>query len=195
MVWIDVAGHRFRVSSASFFQSSPAAAELLVDAVARASADVDMANAVVIDAYGGVGLFAATVASTAAEVILVEASPSSCADARHNLAGAAASVVESRLEDWRPVRADLVIADPARHGLDRDGAAAVTATGAPVIVLVSCDAGSLGRDARLLVGYGYRLVGTEVIDVFPNTSHVEAVSRFVIADPHLTVHAHTSVGS
>ncbi len=175
---------RLRVSHGSFFQSSPQAATLLVEAVRRASADVDMESSRVIDAYGGVGLFAATVARNASEVILIESSPSSCADARvnlgHNETGRrTAVVVQSTVEDWVAVPAELVIADPARSGLDRAGVAALAATGARVVVLVSCDAGSLARDCRLLLEYGYTHRGTEVLDVFPNTSHIEAVSRFV----------------
>ena len=53
----DVAGHRLRVSMASFFQSGPQAAELLVDAVRRAAPELAGAG-VVVDAYAGVGMFA-----------------------------------------------------------------------------------------------------------------------------------------
>jgi 23S rRNA (uracil1939-C5)-methyltransferase len=180
VVYEEVCGHRFRVSPASFFQSSSQAAELLVAAVERVCASIDMASSCVVDAYGGVGLFAATAAAEAGHVILVESSPSACADARFNLAGRRASIVESRFERWQPLTAGLVIADPSRSGLDTGGVAACAATGAEVVVLVSCDAGSLGRDTRLLRGYGYMHAGTEVIDVFPNTSHIEAVSRFVV---------------
>jgi 23S rRNA (uracil1939-C5)-methyltransferase len=45
-------------------------------------------------------------------------------------------------------------------------------------VLVSCDAGALGRDAGLLTRAGYRLVASTVVDAFPHTPHVEVVSRF-----------------
>ena len=182
MVHEVVAGHRFQVSAGSFFQSSPAAAELLVQSVARACADIDLRKATVIDAYGGVGLFAATVAGAAGRVVLVEASPSACADARHNLAvqraDGRAEVVERRLEDWEPVDAQVVIADPARSGLDKVAVAVLADTGADRFVLVSCDAGSLARDTRLLRDAGYAHRGTEVFDVFPNTSHIEAVTRF-----------------
>ncbi|MCU1366376.1 MAG: putative methyltransferase [Ilumatobacteraceae bacterium] len=178
----DVAGHRLRVSLGSFFQSSPQAAELLVAAVAAACSDVDLASAHVVDAYGGIGLFGATVAANAREVTVIEGSAAACDDARVNLAGRTARIVEARVEDWKAVAADLVIADPARHGLDRHAAAVLVATGAPVIVLVSCDTGSLARDARILVGHGYRHDGTQVIDAFPNTAHIETVSRFVL-DP------------
>ena len=50
-----------------------------------------------------------------------------------------------------------------------------------MLVLVSCDAASLGRDVKLLAAAGYRHERTEVIDTFPQTTHVEAVSRFVRA--------------
>ena len=177
-----VDGQRLRVSAGSFFQSSPQAASLLVDAVSRLCADLDLAASRVVDAYGGIGLFGATVARDAAHLTVVELSRSSCADARHNLAdriaAGRADIVESAFEAWRTTPADLVIADPARSGLDRGGVEAAVSTGATVIVLVSCDAGSLARDARLLEGSGYRHRGTEVFDVFPNTSHIEAVTRF-----------------
>jgi 23S rRNA (uracil1939-C5)-methyltransferase len=173
-----VAGHRFRVSVDSFFQSSPAAAELLVAAVRRALTGIDLSVSVVVDAYGGIGLFAATVAAEASEVIVVEGSPSACADAIVNLHGRRASVVQTRVEDWEPVAADVVIADPARSGLDKEAVAVLVSTGAPVIVLVSCDTGSLARDVRLLCAAGYEHSGTQVIDAFPNTSHIETVTRF-----------------
>ena len=174
----EVAGHRFRVSAGSFFQSSPQAAELLVGTVTRLLADIDLRMCTVIDAYGGVGLFAATVAREALRVVLVEASASACADARYNLRGQRAEIVERRLEAWRPVAADVVIADPARSGLDTVAAARLAGTGASGIILVSCDIGSLARDTRLLRELGYVHRGTEVLDLFPNTSHIEAVTRF-----------------
>ena len=74
---------------------------------------------------------------------------------------------------------DVVIADPARSGLGKPGVAALTRTGAPVLVLVSCDPASLGRDAKLLAAAGYRHERSEVVDTFPHTTHVEVVSRFV----------------
>ncbi len=51
-------------------------------------------------------------------------------------------------------------------------------TGAERIVLVSCDAGALGRDAAILVAEGYRHVESVVVDLFGHTGHVEVVSRF-----------------
>jgi 23S rRNA (uracil1939-C5)-methyltransferase len=175
----DVAGARLRVSMSSFFQASPQAAELLVDAVARAAGDaLDGRDGVVVDAYGGVGLFAATVVPIGVQCVLVESSESSCNDARENLRGRSAKVVHSRFEHWRAQRAGLVIADPARSGLGKPGVTTLLDTAAPTVVLVSCDAVAAARDARLLVDAGYDLVNAEVLDLFPHTHHVEVVSRF-----------------
>jgi 23S rRNA (uracil1939-C5)-methyltransferase len=72
-----------------------------------------------------------------------------------------------------------VIADPARSGLGAPGVAAVARASAPVLVLVSCDPASLGRDAMLLGRAGYAHRRSEVVDTFPQTTHIEVVSRFV----------------
>jgi 23S rRNA (uracil1939-C5)-methyltransferase len=56
--------------------------------------------------------------------------------------------------------------------------AALVAAGAPRLVLASCDPASLARDTVLLGAAGYALADVAVIDLFPHTSHVEAVARF-----------------
>ncbi len=176
-----VAGHRFRVSAASFFQSGPAAAELLVDSVRRIAPELRTAGTV-LDAYAGVGLFALAATGADCQVVTVETSRSAVADCRENLAGRSARIEQGQVGRWRPDRGvsiDVAIADPARSGLGRSGVAALDATAAPVIVLVSCDPVALARDAALLARQGYRHDGTEVVDLFPHTHHVECVTRFV----------------
>ena len=171
-----VAGARLRVSTRSFFQTRHDGAEALVDAVRRAAVGVDP-DGLMVDAYGGVGLFAATVAPHA-PLVLIESSWSSCADAAVNLADRAADIVEAQVEEWSPRSAALVVADPSRSGLGRKATDVLAACEAPVLVLVNCDPVSLARDARLLAGHGYAHHGSEVIDLFPHTSHVEVVTRF-----------------
>lgn len=176
-----VAGHRLRVSAASFFQSGPAAAELLVEAVRRTAPELATADRVV-DLYAGVGLLAVAAAPHAAHVVTVETSRAAVADCRENLAGRAARIELGQAGRWRPDRGmvvDVLIADPARSGLGKPGVAAVAESGAPVAVLVSCDPVALARDTALLVRHGYRHDGTEVLDLFPHTHHVECVTRFV----------------
>jgi len=181
-------GIALQVSAPSFFQSGAAAAELLVESVRRAAPELSSADHAV-DAYGGVGLFAATVMRGARHVTLVESARSSCFDARENLAhrsgrgDKSVEIVRSDMAKWTPDPAhgpvSVMVADPARPGLAKPGVAAVVRAAPPVLVLVSCDPVSLARDARLLADEGYRLEAVEVLDLFPQTSHVECVSRFV----------------
>jgi 23S rRNA (uracil1939-C5)-methyltransferase len=176
-----IAGHELRVSAASFFQSSTEGAELLVAAVRRAAPELAGANRV-LDAYGGVGLFAVAAAATATRVIVLESARSSCYDAEHNLAGRDARVVRREVGHWQPdadAAVEIVIADPARPGLGKPGVRALVAAAAPLIVLVSCDPASLARDTALLGEAGYRPAAVEVLDLFPHTPHVETVTRFV----------------
>ena len=171
-----VAGVQFRVSARSFFQSRQDGAEALVGAVARAIGDA-ADGGVLVDAYAGVGLFGATVGQPE-EVVAVEASRSAVADARRNLRERNATVVATDVASWRPRPADVVVADPSRAGLGRRPTEVLAATAAATFVLVSCDAASLARDARLLAGHGYDHVRSTVVDVFPHTTHVEVVTRF-----------------
>jgi 23S rRNA (uracil1939-C5)-methyltransferase len=182
--WIheEVTGRRLRVSARSFFQSGPAGAEALVDAVRGAVGDAAGPGRHLLDLYGGVGLFAATVGAEAGgRVTLVDASAGGAADARVNLRaveGLDARVVRSDVTRWHPRRAHVVVADPPRAGLGRAAVTVVGRTGAARIVLVSCDAAALSRDARLLTRAGYRFVGATLVDQFVGTPHVEVVSRF-----------------
>lgn len=167
------------VSAGSFFQSGPAAAGLLVDAV-TAAGGAELAGARhVADLYGGVGLFAASVVPPAAAVTIVESGRTAVADAARNVPRA--TVVRSDVGRWRPatgsVPVDLVVADPPRTGLGVRGVATVAATGAATVVLVSCDPVAGARDAKLLGAHGYDLDHVTVVDLFPGTHHVESVAR------------------
>jgi 23S rRNA (uracil1939-C5)-methyltransferase len=174
----EVSGRSWRISAGSFFQTRPDGAAALVEVV-RGIADQHAGVRGVdrfVDLYAGVGLFAGTIA--AHDVVAVEASRSSVDDARHNLDDGV-EVIRSSVERWHVRAADLVVADPSRDGLAREGAARVVETGAPLVILVSCDAGSLGRDAGALSRAGYRLESVTLVDLFPHTHHVEVVSAFV----------------
>ena len=182
-----IAGVKLRVMMTSFFQSSHEAAELLVAAVRAAAGERALSgvDGRIIDAYGGVGLFAATLLSADVPVSVVESSESSCRDAAVNLSKHLAEtrdtsqpseIVHSNIEQWSPVSAGLVIADPARTGLGPLAVSRLVATNAPRIVLVSCDAVAGARDLRLLIDSGYELEKVTVLDLFPHTPHIETVS-------------------
>ncbi|MGA0378956.1 MAG: class I SAM-dependent RNA methyltransferase, partial [Ilumatobacteraceae bacterium] len=175
----EVAGVRLRASMSSFFQASRQAAEVLVDTVRHASHGLlDGSEGPIIDAYGGIGLFSATLVPKDVHAVVVESSASACDDAFANLRGHTADIVQVRFEQWAAQPAGLVIADPARSGLGKPGVGVIVETDTPCVVLVSCDAVAAARDARLLVDAGYLVDEVEVLDLFPHTHHVEVVSTF-----------------
>lgn len=177
--WIHevLADRRWRISAGSFFQARPDGAEALVDAVREALGPPAAEGERLLDAYGGVGLFAGSLGA-GRRTTLVERSASSVADARVNLADLDARVLRLDVERWRPAPMDVVVADPSRSGLGKSGVRVLAATGARRLVLVSCDPASLGRDVALLGRAGYRWSSTRLVDLFPHTPHIEAVSCF-----------------
>lgn len=173
-----IADREWRVSARSFFQNRPEGAERLVAVVRESVEALEPPPGPLIDLYAGVGLLGGAVARDR-QLIAVESSPSAVADGRLNLADLDATMIEADVRRWQPdVSAAVVVADPARTGLEPEGVGVINATEASALVLVSCDAGSLGRDTRLLVESGWTMHGIDIIDMFPHTSHLETVSRF-----------------
>lgn len=168
-----VAGREWHVSALSFFQTSDTGAEALVAAVAGG---VKGSTGDVVDLYAGVGLLGGGACADRL-VVAVESSASSAADARKNL-GESVTVAHERVERWKPTAAEVVLADPARRGLNQGGVRAIQDTGASLLVLVSCDPASLGRDTALLREQGWAYDRGEVVDMFPDTSQIEVVSVF-----------------
>jgi 23S rRNA (uracil1939-C5)-methyltransferase len=173
-----VGEHLFKVSMGSFFQSSPEAAELIVDSVSRRLDNLGIEGGMLLDAYGGVGLFSLAFSNRFDELLLVESSESACRDAVRNLAECAAVIEQANVDTWEAAEVDVVIADPSRHGLGKHGSQAIVETGAQTIILVSCDPVAGARDAKLLTDAGYTIGEVEVLDIFPETHHVEVVAAF-----------------
>ena len=167
----------FRISAESFFQTRTDGAAVLVDSV-RIAGEGCWGHGTFVDLYGGVGLFSACL-GIGMRVMVVESNNAATADARHNVAHLdEAGIVRVPAQKWRPSPADIVVADPPRAGLGADVVRSIADTGAERVVLVSCDAAAFGRDARLLAEAGYVRSNTTAIDLFPQTPHVELVSRF-----------------
>lgn len=175
------AGRIWEVSARSFFQTRADGVDALAALVSNAAgelAEVTGGPSTALDLYSGVGLFAGVLADQGWSVTAVEGSTAAVADARRNLECLPVSVHRADVARWCAASVDLVVADPSRDGLGRAGVAVVAASGARRLVLVSCDAGSLGRDAGLLTEAGYRMASVRLIDLFPHTFHVEVVSVF-----------------
>lgn len=177
-----VAGVRFRITGKAFFQNNTAGAETLVRLVTKAAAVGP--DDVVLDAFSGGGLFAATVGRVAASVLAIERDPVAAADLHANL-------TEAGVDRFRIVRRsvgdalatggehwDVAIADPPRRGLGAAGVDALTAASPRAIAYVSCDPAALARDTRLLGESGYQLEWVTPVDMFPQTFHIECVACY-----------------
>jgi 23S rRNA (uracil1939-C5)-methyltransferase len=140
------------------------------------------------DLYGGVGLFSLPLAQRYARVVSVEADRIATRFARHNarrnrLPGV--DCVGQVIESWiaaLPDRPERVLVDPPRAGLTSRVRQALVARRARRLTYVSCDAATLARDLRLLDS-AYRIDSIHLLDLFPQTGHMEAVVQLAARDP------------
>ncbi|MDX1561861.1 MAG: 23S rRNA (uracil(1939)-C(5))-methyltransferase RlmD [Gammaproteobacteria bacterium] len=139
----------------------------------------------VLDLYCGLGNFSLPIAKRAGEVLGVEGSASLVARAARNaeqngLSNVRFVAADLDQADW-PFFAeqwDVVFVDPARNGAEA-AVGAIAAMRPRRLIYVSCHPGTLARDAgRLVEQQGYRLSSARVLDMFPNTHHVEAITIF-----------------
>ena len=168
----------FRVASPSFFQVNTAQAERMFELV-RSRLSVGR-ESVLVDAFAGVGTFAALMAPYAGRVVAIEDSSAAIRDAEANAAGLDnVELVEGRTEEVlssMEERPDAVILDPPRAGCHRDALDALARLAAPRVVYVSCDPATLARDLDVMAGAGYVVESLEPVDMFPQTYHVECVA-------------------
>ena len=168
----------YRISSATFFQVNTRQAEQLVRLVIERVLEAQ--PKVVVDAYSGVGTFAAQLAPEVGQVITIESSAAADGDAAVNLEGLdnverLAGSVEALLPGLQP-SPDVVVIDPPRSGLESSVIEAMIASRARRVVYVSCDLATLSRDLRIFVDGGFELIDVQPIDMFPHTQHIECVT-------------------
>ena len=175
-------GLNFRLSPRSFYQVNHHQAQRLYQA-AISLAGITKADTV-LDLYCGVGTITLAMAAAAGRVIGVEVIPQAVEDARDNArrngidnaeffcgdAGQAALELERQ-----GIRADVIVVDPPRKGLNADTIEALSRFAPRRIVYVSCDPATLARDVALLKEKGYTLQSAQAADLFPRCAHVESV--------------------
>ena len=175
-------GLTFRLSPRSFYQVNHHQAQRLY-AAAIEQAGITKEDTV-LDLYCGVGTITLAMAGAAGKVIGVEVIPQAVEDAKENAkrngienaeffcgdAGQAALELEAK-----GMKADVVVVDPPRKGLNADTIEALHRFAPRRIVYVSCDPATLARDVALLKERGYTLKNAMAADLFPRCAHVESV--------------------
>ena len=160
----------FRVSRNSFFQVN----RLLIDGLIEC-AIADQKGEWAIDLYAGVGLFSVRLAERFAKVTAVESGGSSFRDLSHNFAQPAINANVEDYLDGLEETPDFILADPPRAGLGKVVVKQLARIRAPRLTIVSCDPATLARDLQGLIAENYRIEKITLVDLFPQTFHLETV--------------------
>jgi 23S rRNA (uracil1939-C5)-methyltransferase len=177
-VSLNLGGMPFTVGPWSFMQSNwalnVALVELLVESLREA-----LSGAVVLDAYAGGGNFTLPLARLARQVVAVEENPHAVEDGRRNARlGGLDNIrwIQAPVER-APLKGrefQVAVLDPPRAGLTKEALRRLTELHPQWIAYVSCNPTTLARDLRGLLG-GYELCGLRMVDMFPQTYHIEAL--------------------
>jgi len=169
---------RYRVSRNSFFQVNRFLLDNLVEA-ATADAQGDTA----FDLYAGVGLFAPELARRFGQVTAVESGAGAVRDLQFNVERAGLTNVQAEtgmVEEFlqgKDAPAEFVLLDPPRAGVGKAVVQRLNELQPRRMALVACDPATLARDLSGFVQGGYRIERMAMIDLFPQTYHLEAVVR------------------
>lgn len=174
---------RFEISARSFYQVNPVQTEVLYKQA------LDYAqltgNERVIDAYCGIGSISLFLAQKAGHVMGVEIVEQAIEDAKHNAAlngftntyfeaGPAEEVIPRWYKEGK--EADVLVVDPPRKGCDEALLNTIIEQKPKRVVYVSCNPATLARDLRILEDGGYKTKEVQPVDMFPHTTHCEAVA-------------------
>jgi 23S rRNA (uracil1939-C5)-methyltransferase len=179
--WIErLGGRTYWVAPDAFFQANTPAAELLL---AEVGEHVPKKLGTLLDAHAGVGTFALAFANRAKRMIGFEVDGSAVSSARWTAHATNVTNVDFRQGRTEAlIRAlpegdtpDVVILDPPRSGCHPNLLQEIARRKIGQIVYVSCDPSTLARDIKLLSG-SYSLTSARLVDMFPQTYHVETVA-------------------
>lgn len=141
----------------------------------------------VLDLYSGIGPIALLLSKKAGRVYGVEELPVSVRDARSNIkinrienaeffSGKAEVIIKKESGRFKGV--STAVLDPPRTGCAKSVIEELIKISPRKIIYVSCNPATFARDARLLAEAGYGIKEVQPVDMFPQTSHIELVSKF-----------------
>ena len=167
-ITIRVDEFTYRLSTSSFFQVNRHLLSTLLRLVTGHASRVKRKQ-LAIDLYAGVGFFTLPLSKMFDRVIAVEGArdPYSTIDITH-----------TAVEDFDIPRADFIFLDPPRAGTRKSVVERIAAQAREMICYLSCDPVTFSRDASRLIASGWRLATLDLIDLFPNTHHVETLASF-----------------
>lgn len=140
----------------------------------------------VLDLFCGMGNFTLPIAKRVSEVVGIEGVPALVEMAKKNaklnqLGNAhfwhADLSADFSAMSWSKEGFNKVLLDPARAGA-LEVMSHIVKLSAEKIVYVSCNPTTLARDSKILLDSGYQLTGLKMLDMFPQTGHLESMAQF-----------------
>ena len=181
-IFEEMEGLRFKIGPKSFYQTNSDQAYNLYK-ITRDFAEIKESDTV-YDLYTGTGTIANFVARGCKKVVGIEYVPEAIEDAKVNseinninntifFAGDMKKVLNEEFIANHG-RADVIICDPPRAGMDEDVVNTIMAAAPERIVYVSCNPATQARDLQLMDKM-YEVTKCQAVDMFPHTHHVENV--------------------
>ena len=179
----EILGLKFKISPFSFFQTNSIGAEKLYSIAREFAGSLD--NKLVFDLYSGTGTIAQIMAPVARKVIGIEIVEEAVQMAKENaklngldnvefIAGDVLKAVDDLTE-----KPDLIVIDPPREGVNPKAINKIIDFNPETFVYVSCNPVTLARDLKVFIERGYKVEKAKLMDMFPRTSHVEAITLLV----------------
>ena len=166
----------YYVTTDAFFQVNRHLLQTLLRLVREHAARVKNKRKA-IDLYAGVGFFTVPIAELFERVIAIEGARESFRCAKRNVP-ANVKLVNAAVEEYDIEEADLIFLDPPRAGTTKSVVERVARSAREMVCYLSCDPVTFSRDASRLIASGWRLATLDLLDLFPNTHHVETLSSF-----------------
>jgi 23S rRNA (uracil1939-C5)-methyltransferase len=171
----------FFYSPFSFVQNHPEQSEkiveLLINLVGKSKKIVDL--------YCGIGVSTLAFASSGKEVLGIELSETATTLAKKNAeknqlkADFFCCPAEDCKEKITAFQPDTIVVNPPKGGLHPDVLSLFSSPCTQQILYVSCHPPTLARDAFLLEKMGFTIEVLQSFDMFPQTTHVETVVKFI----------------
>jgi len=190
----SVAQKNYRVGALSFFQANLAEVEAVITTIRSWLETNRTPGGWLADLYCGVGLFSLALADQFDGITAIDSDEHAIRDARNNVQrddiardkvtvrqGTITGLLSSANPASIPASAReslCCLVDPPRRGLGEYACATLVKLRPRDIIYLSCDPATLARDAQVLSKGGYKLEQIQVIDMFPQTAHIESLVFF-----------------
>jgi len=173
---------RYTLSTTSFFQVNRHLLGRLINLVTSIAENTPPRRSA-IDLYSGVGFFTLPLSRVFQRVVAVERSPGSAPLAALNSRPypnieCVTDSVEDYLQRQKRRRFDFVMVDPPRAGVRTAVLDSMDRMSPRTICYLSCDPVTFSRDSAHLSRRGWILQTLDLIDLFPNTHHIETLASF-----------------